>query len=536
MAGTKEEDAAAAFLAAALQRALAAAPLAAHLLARRVCPLCVLRFCGVPPSSPLYAQPAPAPAALLRAAAAAAAALAAAPPPSAPPSDGADAPAPVPSALASPPPPPPCDGAECPSCWGALQHLDDAPLPLTADADEAPPPSGPLGFALSGGISASSVAAALLSDGHARQPFALRLTLPPGLAAVAAVQAAALSLPPLRPADSTQPRTFVTPLGAAVLSALRPRVAALIGFPADAASPLSLSIEAATRDPLVSAAALARLDVSQRPAQGAQPAACGGRKRRWGGGGGGGGGRGGGGGGGGGGVTHEEAYGCAARDAGAVPPTDALAAWGGDAFAALVVPQQRRGRTTHNTPPTPHEGAAALSPPPPPPPPRRSLLVGVARPRRAPLLIGGYYTKHLRGICQSPWLVATPAAGGSGGGGGDDDDEGGGGFTSVGDGRSVQEELEHALCGLVVVCDASKLLSAGREDMDVRMLGGGRPFLLEYDNARCAPQSLTHAAFRDVEAALAAGGRVGARCLLARPSGCSSPPARRRRRSATGPS
>jgi tRNA pseudouridine synthase 10 len=56
-----------------------------------------------------------------------------------------------------------------------------------------------------------------------------------------------------------------------------------------------------------------------------------------------------------------------------------------------------------------------------------------------------------------------------------------------------------------------QFISAGREDMDVRMLGGGRPFVLEVSNARAdAPSEETLAA---ACASLAAGGRVGVRAL-----------------------
>jgi tRNA U54 and U55 pseudouridine synthase Pus10 len=37
--------------------------------------------------------------------------------------------------------------------------------------------------------------------------------------------------------------------------------------------------------------------------------------------------------------------------------------------------------------------------------------------------------------------------------------------------------------------DRIKFMAAGREDMDVRMLGGGRPFVLEVLNARELPLS-----------------------------------------------
>ena len=57
----------------------------------------------------------------------------------------------------------------------------------------------------------------------------------------------------------------------------------------------------------------------------------------------------------------------------------------------------------------------------------------------------------------------------------------------------------------------AQFTGAGREDLDVRMLGGGRPFVLEACNARAAPPSA--AALATASAALAAGGRVEVRAL-----------------------
>ena len=67
-----------------------------------------------------------------------------------------------------------------------------------------------------------------------------------------------------------------------------------------------------------------------------------------------------------------------------------------------------------------------------------------------PIYVGGHYLKWARGVPQSPWIADGEA---------------------VGEG-SVQTSLE----AVVVKClraDGSKLNSAGREDMDVRMLAAG---------------------------------------------------------------
>lgn len=50
-------------------------------------------------------------------------------------------------------------------------------------------------------------------------------------------------------------------------------------------------------------------------------------------------------------------------------------------------------------------------------------------------------------------------------------------------GSSMQEELEAVLLPLLQA-DSATLVSAGREDKDVRMLGTGRPFVLQVVNAK----------------------------------------------------
>jgi tRNA pseudouridine synthase 10 len=82
-------------------------------------------------------------------------------------------------------------------------------------------------------------------------------------------------------------------------------------------------------------------------------------------------------------------------------------------------------------------------------------------PWHRPSYLGGRYLKWARGVPQSPWFA-----------------DGG----VVGEG-SVQQSLEKFVVQSYRA-DGCKLNSAGREDMDVRMLGGGRPFILEVHNPR----------------------------------------------------
>ncbi|XP_062226430.1 uncharacterized protein LOC133924755 [Phragmites australis] len=86
---------------------------------------------------------------------------------------------------------------------------------------------------------------------------------------------------------------------------------------------------------------------------------------------------------------------------------------------------------------------------------------------RSPIYIGGRYLKLSRNVSQSCWII---------------DDE------RMGE-ASVEEiigENVRAICR----CDSYKFHAAGREDIDVRMLGSGRPFLVEVLNVRSIPSAI----------------------------------------------
>ncbi|WVZ86732.1 hypothetical protein U9M48_033471 [Paspalum notatum var. saurae] len=92
------------------------------------------------------------------------------------------------------------------------------------------------------------------------------------------------------------------------------------------------------------------------------------------------------------------------------------------------------------------------------------LVVSCAR---SPIYIGGRYLKLSRNVSQSCWII---------------DDE------RMGE-ASVEEiigENVRAICR----CDSLKFHAAGREDIDVRMLGSGRPFLVEVLNVRSMPSEI----------------------------------------------
>ncbi|KJE89208.1 pseudouridylate synthase 10 [Capsaspora owczarzaki ATCC 30864] len=127
----------------------------------------------------------------------------------------------------------------------------------------------------------------------------------------------------------------------------------------------------------------------------------------------------------------------------------------------------------------------------PPRPVAQPAILGHSKFTRDPIFIGGRYNKYSRVVSQSPYIVGEERKG----------------DTSV-------HELIAA--PMLAYCGASeiKLSSSGREDMDVRMLGRGRPFVLEIADARrssLTPDKLAHlqALVND-----AAGGRVHIRDLI----------------------
>ncbi|ERN01249.1 hypothetical protein AMTRI_Chr03g146840 [Amborella trichopoda] len=80
---------------------------------------------------------------------------------------------------------------------------------------------------------------------------------------------------------------------------------------------------------------------------------------------------------------------------------------------------------------------------------------------RTPVYVGGRYLKYSRNVSQTRWII----------------DEERMGETSV-------EEIIGNLTLSILKADSYKFHAAGREDIDVRMLGSGRPFLVEIANAR----------------------------------------------------
>ncbi|KAG7597709.1 Pseudouridine synthase catalytic domain superfamily [Arabidopsis suecica] len=83
---------------------------------------------------------------------------------------------------------------------------------------------------------------------------------------------------------------------------------------------------------------------------------------------------------------------------------------------------------------------------------------------KMPIFFSGRYFKYSRNVSQSRWII---------------DDE-----------RMGEASVEEILGGNILpAClgDSYKFHAAGREDIDVRMLGSGRPFLIEVQNSRQCP-------------------------------------------------
>ena len=93
----------------------------------------------------------------------------------------------------------------------------------------------------------------------------------------------------------------------------------------------------------------------------------------------------------------------------------------------------------------------------------QSSVVVLLTPTRRPVFVGGRYRKLQRGIPQSPWEGRSTT--------------------------SVQQEIAKVVLP-PFEADEYTFLASGREDIDVRMLGQGRPFGIEIKNARRLPEDL----------------------------------------------
>lgn len=80
---------------------------------------------------------------------------------------------------------------------------------------------------------------------------------------------------------------------------------------------------------------------------------------------------------------------------------------------------------------------------------------------RKPLYLGGRYCKYSRNLSQTPWVIEGV--------------------------KKCETSVEELIClelASAVRSSAHKFCSSGREDVDVRMLGDGRPFVVEFCNPK----------------------------------------------------
>ncbi|KAG8192038.1 hypothetical protein JTE90_025304 [Oedothorax gibbosus] len=97
----------------------------------------------------------------------------------------------------------------------------------------------------------------------------------------------------------------------------------------------------------------------------------------------------------------------------------------------------------------------------PPSPPEKSCSFTEIKCTHSPLYLGGRYNKYSRELSQTPWVV---------------DGE-----------RRMESSVSELITDVVqkhILADKIVFSSSGREDVDVKMLGNGRPFVLELLNPR----------------------------------------------------
>ena len=93
-----------------------------------------------------------------------------------------------------------------------------------------------------------------------------------------------------------------------------------------------------------------------------------------------------------------------------------------------------------------------------------------------PLFIGGRYNKYSRELSQSPWLI-----------------------DGVKKTEYSVQELIVSVVQTKFTCKEIKFSASGREDSDVRMLGNGRPFLLEITEPKVGLAGFTSDSLAEVE-------------------------------------
>ncbi|CAH0555777.1 unnamed protein product [Brassicogethes aeneus] len=107
--------------------------------------------------------------------------------------------------------------------------------------------------------------------------------------------------------------------------------------------------------------------------------------------------------------------------------------------------------------------------------PNNKAEINVVKCLAAPIFVGGRYLKFSRKLCQTPWII---------------------GKVKVVE-LSVQDIIFDAVEKYIGKQEKMTFSSSGREDVDVRMLGNGRPFYIQIDNPKT--RQISFEQFRKIE-------------------------------------
>lgn len=125
-----------------------------------------------------------------------------------------------------------------------------------------------------------------------------------------------------------------------------------------------------------------------------------------------------------------------------------------------------------------------------PPPPVDKPADASASVSVAPVVFAGSYNKFSRVVSQTPWFVDAPSAAAGLAGAVRADDGGAENVDTFGRRKRTALSVEDvAAAGIHKVLQPDKVTftAGGREDVDVRMLGKGRPFVIEVINSKVVP-------------------------------------------------
>lgn len=120
-----------------------------------------------------------------------------------------------------------------------------------------------------------------------------------------------------------------------------------------------------------------------------------------------------------------------------------------------------------------------------PPPPIQVPVTANSTLSVSTLLLAGSYNKYSRIVSQTPWFTDNPSSHPAKAGV-EEDEHGRTKRTEC----SVEQVVVKGICDILQP-EKATFTAGGREDVDVRMLGGGRPFAVEVINPRIIPSLVT---------------------------------------------